>query len=73
MQATLDKVSNPKGRLADAKVQDKSGASVGAVRDVIRLRRRGAGARMRTDLHSGNSQQQGKPRNSESERARKRN
>lgn len=35
MQVTLDKVSNPKGRLADASVQDKNGASVGSVREVV--------------------------------------
>jgi hypothetical protein len=35
IQVPLSQVSNPKGRLANASVQDKDGNSVGAVRDVI--------------------------------------
>jgi hypothetical protein len=35
MQVTLDKVSNPEGRLANASVQDKNGAKVGTVRKVF--------------------------------------
>jgi hypothetical protein len=35
MQVPLSKVSNPKGRLATANVQDKNGDSVGSVREVI--------------------------------------
>lgn len=35
MQVTLDKVSNPKGRLAGAGVQDKNGADIGSVREVL--------------------------------------
>jgi len=49
MQVTLDKVSNPKGRLADAKVQDKNGASVGTVRDVI-VDANGAPTAVRVDV-----------------------
>lgn len=35
IQVPLSKVSNPKGRLANASVQDKDGNSVGSVRSVI--------------------------------------
>jgi hypothetical protein len=35
MQVTLDKVSNPEGRLAHSNVQDKNGEKVGTVRKVI--------------------------------------
>ena len=35
MQVPLQDVSNPKGRLANANVQDKNGASVGTVHDII--------------------------------------
>src|SRR6185436_12325379 len=35
MQVTLDKVSNPEGRLAHASVQDKNGEKVGTVRKVF--------------------------------------
>ena len=35
MQVSLDKVSNPEGRLANATVQDKNGAKVGTVRKVF--------------------------------------
>src|SRR5688572_20626510 len=35
MQVSLDKVSNPEGRLANASVQDKNGAKVGTVRKVF--------------------------------------
>jgi hypothetical protein len=35
MQVPLSKVSNPKGRLATASVQDKNGDSVGSVREVM--------------------------------------
>ena len=35
IQVPLSDVSNPKGRLANASVQDKNGASVGTVHDVI--------------------------------------
>jgi len=35
IQVTLDKVSNPEGRLAHASVQDKNGEKVGTVRKVF--------------------------------------
>lgn len=35
MQVPIREVSNPKGRLAGASVQDKNGVSIGTVRDVI--------------------------------------
>jgi hypothetical protein len=35
IQVPLSKVSNPVGRLANASVQDKNGASVGSVRKVV--------------------------------------
>lgn len=35
MQVPIQEVSNPKGRLAGASVQDKNGVSIGSVRDVI--------------------------------------
>jgi len=35
MQVSLDKVSNPEGRLAHASVQDKNGINVGTVRKVF--------------------------------------
>ena len=35
MQVSLDKVSNPEGRLANASVQDKNGVKVGTVRKVL--------------------------------------
>ena len=35
MQVSLDKVSNPEGRLANATVQDKNGVKVGSVRKVF--------------------------------------
>ena len=35
MQVSLDKVSNPEGRLAHANVQDKNGEKVGTVRKVF--------------------------------------
>jgi len=35
MQVSLDKVSNPEGRLANASVQDKNGVKVGTVRKVF--------------------------------------
>jgi hypothetical protein len=34
-QVSLDRVTNPKGRLAKATVEDKNGNSVGAVHDVV--------------------------------------
>ena len=35
MQVSLDKVSNPEGRLAHSRVQDKNGTKVGTVRKVF--------------------------------------
>jgi hypothetical protein len=35
MQVPITEVSNPKGRLAGASVQDKNGVSIGSVRKVI--------------------------------------
>ena len=35
MQVSLDKVSNPEGRLAHASVQDKNGTKIGTVRKVF--------------------------------------
>ena len=35
MQVPIREVSNPKGRLTGASVQDKNGVSIGTVRDVI--------------------------------------
>jgi len=35
MQVPIKEVSNPKGRLAGARVQDKNGVSIGSVRKVI--------------------------------------
>jgi len=34
-QVSLDRVTNPKGRLASATVEDKNGNSVGAVHDIV--------------------------------------